>query len=613
MTSREGPRPGGRNPPVDVQMTEPVEVRIAPQPPLPTMYLLSKETKSEYLAYGVPFYQAAIRGECTKALGVCELYQDIVRSRITREWETGLHIAAAARNLPFVQMLVGKMTPADIALPNKIGNTALCFAAASGVVDIAKAMVAKDDRLPLVRGNEGMTPLHMAALLGHRDMVLYLLPFTDKDNQLTPEDLMELFISLINTNLYDLALNMLNDHPTLATARDKYQETALHVLARKPLSLKSHEDRRRIWKRLINSCSSIFGSNKSDKNTEALKLVSELWKLVLQTLDETEISNLIRGPTPLLFVATALGNVEFITILLESYPDLIWKVDHRKRSIFHVAVYYRQESIFKIIYQLGAIKDLIALYDDYRDNNMLHLAAKLAPSNRLSIVSGAALQLQRELLWFQEVEKIVQPSYTERKNKDQLTPKELFVSDHKELVKEGEAWMKNTAQSCMLVATLIATVMFAAAFTLPGGTADDGTPNYLKKQAFLVFLMSDSISLFSSTTSILMFLSILTSRYKEEDFLHSLPTKLTLGLVTLFLSMVTMMLAFTSSMFIVFHRGSHRATIPIALMACIPVTLYALLQYDLFADIFHSTYKSRYIFRSPREGQPHAFESRATL
>lgn len=61
----------------------------------------------------------------------------------------------------------------------------------------------------------------------------------------------------------------------------------------------------------------------------------------------------------------------------------------------------KRACIFRIIYELGAIKDLIALYDDYTDNNTLRLAAKLASSDRLGIVSGAAHQLQRELLWFQ--------------------------------------------------------------------------------------------------------------------------------------------------------------------------------------------------------------------
>lgn len=39
-------------------------------------------------------------------------------------------------------------------------------------------------------------------------------------------------------------------------------------------------------------------------------------------------------------------------------------------------------------------------YEDENDNNMLHLVGKLAHPSELNIISGAALQMQRELLWF---------------------------------------------------------------------------------------------------------------------------------------------------------------------------------------------------------------------
>ena len=58
----------------------------------------------------------------------------------------------------------------------------------------------------------------------------------------------------------------------------------------------------------------------------------------------------------ILFVAAEIGNVEFLTIFVQSYPDIIWKVDENSRSIFHIAVMNRHEEIFKIIHELGAIK-----------------------------------------------------------------------------------------------------------------------------------------------------------------------------------------------------------------------------------------------------------------
>ncbi|CAM8965282.1 unnamed protein product [Rhodiola kirilowii] len=160
---------------------------------------------------------------------------------------------------------------------------------------------------------------------------------------------------------------MLKRYPTLSWARDKSKETALHVLARKCLSSKVHQDKG-LRKGLISSGFSIFVSNNSDKNTQALNLVRELWKKAVELFDDSKIYDLIREPTHLLFVATASGNVEFIKIFLKFYPDLIWEADLEKRSMFHLAVYERQESIFKIIYDFGAMKDLIARRDDFKRN-----------------------------------------------------------------------------------------------------------------------------------------------------------------------------------------------------------------------------------------------------
>ena len=137
--------------------------------------------------------------------------------------------------------------------------------------------------------------------------------------------------------------------------------------------------------------------------TLAHELVKKLWEHVLQ-LQDWEISKLIKTPSKLLFDAAELGNVEFLIILILAYPDLIWKVDQNNRSLFHTAVLYIQEAIFNLIYEIGAIKDLIAAYKDKNNtdnNNILHLAGILAPLSRRQIVSGAALQMQRELLWFQ--------------------------------------------------------------------------------------------------------------------------------------------------------------------------------------------------------------------
>ena len=140
--------------------------------------------------------------------------------------------------------------------------------------------------------------------------------------------------------------------------------------------------------------------------------------------------------------------------------------------------------------------------------------------------------------------------------------------------------------------------MFAAAFTLPGGNnGDTGHPVFLKKSTYVIFMVADVVSLCTSSASILMFLAILTSRYAEKDFLVSLPVKLMVGLVTLFLSIVTMMIAFSASFFLLYAESMKWIPVSIAALAGVPVVLFALLQSRLLFDVINSTFNSRHLFR----------------
>ncbi|XP_031131429.1 ankyrin repeat-containing protein At5g02620-like [Ipomoea triloba] len=583
-------------------------------------------TQSANLAMYIPLYQAALKGDWEKANEFISQHPDAVTAKISKGWETALHIAAGANHIHFVEQLVGLMDPMDLALRNKHDNTALCFAAASGITRIAETMVTKNTDLPVVRGSKGVTPLHMAALLGHREMVWYLYSVTDS-RCLSKEDYVGLLIATINSDLFDVSLHILMQKPALAIERDPNGETVLHILARKPsafsgkhglgfwqkwmyrsisvhpqsrFSRSSHDKKytevHPFHARLLGYLQELFGVADMKKRKlmcmEALELFKCSWEQVL-LLNCSQIGNLLKSPFNPLFVAAELGNIQFVLHLIRSYPDLIWKVNEQSQSVFHIAVVHRQESIFRLIYSIGAHKDLIASYQSADNENMLHLAAKIAPSNRLNIVSGAALQMQRELLWFKEVEKIVQPSYREMKDSRGQTPQMLFTEQHKSLVKQGEKWMKDTASSCMLVATLITTIMFAAILTVPGGDNNGtGNPIFLQDKLFVIFAVSDAIALFSSVTSILMFLSILTSRYAEEDLVSTLPKRLVLGLATLFLSITAMLVAFGSSFSIVLRRQLAWVVLPVELVACLPVTLFAFLQFPLLADTIRSTYGS---------------------
>ncbi|XP_031110024.1 uncharacterized protein LOC116014157 [Ipomoea triloba] len=251
----------------------------------------------------------------------------------------------------------------------------------------------------------------------------------------------------------------------------------------------------------------------------------------------------------------------------------------------------RSENVFNFVCGTSLLRTNLMDYLDTNCNSVLHLAGKLAPPHKLNLVSGAALQMQRELQWFKEVKKITPPYFLSYLNKDGKTPSMVFTEEHKELKEGGEKWMKDTANSCTIAAALIVTVVFAAAITVPGGNSgENGLPIFSNNNAFTVFSISNAASLFTSATSLLVFLSILTSRYAEEDFLYALPKRLIIGLFTLFLSIIFMMIAFSATVYLVFGQNRRGVLIIVAAFACLPVTSFVLLQFPLLVDLVSSTY-----------------------
>ncbi|KAL4274821.1 hypothetical protein AHAS_Ahas20G0045500 [Arachis hypogaea] len=96
-----------------------------------------------------------------------------------------------------------------------------------------------------------------------------------------------------------------------------------------------------------------------------------------------------------------------------------------------------------------------------------------------------------------------------RWDSDGLTANDVLEMEHQDMHKEAKCWIKETAQSCSTIAVLVAAVVFAAAYTIPGGS-ENGTPVFFDSRVFLFFTITDVVALVSSLASVVMFLSILT-------------------------------------------------------------------------------------------------------
>ncbi|KAH9687272.1 ANK REP REGION domain-containing protein [Citrus sinensis] len=501
-----------------------------------------------------------------------------------------LHLLQGAKQTNFVKQMV-ELTGHDnlLSLQDENGNTAFCFAAAVGSVEIAQFMLQRNPNLLTIRGGGQMTPLYIAALFGKSKMASFL--YRQNEDNLEPDDLENTFFVSIETGLYGLALQLLKKNKKLlAGATHAKYGTAMHMLARNPSAFTSSCPG---WLKVPGIK---FITNNTDSSTQALELVKCLWKEISKSTHK-DVLKLISKPSKLLFDAAHSGNFKFLAVLTRSYPDLVHQLDENGRSIFHIAVMHRHADTFKLIYEMGFDKELIATYVDVSGNNLLHLAAQYSNPKPISKVPGAALEMQKELKTFKEVETIVKPSFKEMKNNDGKTPWELFTDEHKTLLEEAEKWMKSRAESCSIVATLATAGVFQAAFTPPGGNKDgEGTPNFHSKIWFHIFLMSEAIAFSCSCISMLIFLSILiTSRYRENDFLKRLPFKLTFGLLTLFIALATMMLSFSSSFFLAYRDRMNCFSMLTIILVFLPVALYLLLQCRLQGDILYSTSRSRFL------------------
>ncbi|KAI3834705.1 hypothetical protein MKX03_000314 [Papaver bracteatum] len=587
-----------------------------------------------------PLYQAIHKNDGESVKIHLRNNPDAVTAIITSTGETALHIAAVSGRLRFAKLLLQLMPKEALEIKNNISSAAIALTAQEGSIEIAKLMVEKNINVLRLQDGKGSIPLVLAATNGNEGMLRYLYSVTPKDelDHKSGKNGATFLTAAVTADIYDVSLEVLQRYPQLAIAPDLDGNNVINVLSTKPCSFPSG-NRHGFLRQFIYTSIPVeldYLSRDADPSGHSIQISSEpkvqtiskarqhglVWKALIllvpgvkriyekkvihvQSLEllrvvclkisKLNVQQLEEARAYDVIIRTAkFGIIEYFKELLDSSPHLLFSVDTLNSSVglFQVAVLNRQDKIYNFISKMGEKKNRAHVISD-SGNNMLHLAGFLAPPSQLDRVSGAALQMQREIQWFQEVEKMVHPKFKDFLNNDYLKPSEVFRNEHKALVKEGEAWMKETSQACMVVSTLIATVMFAAAFTVPGGNNQDtGLPIFLKNNPlpFYVFIISDAIALFASCTAILMFLAILTARYAEQDFLKSLPRKLILGLASLFISIAAMMTTFGATLVIILHGNVTWAYVPVTMLASVPVLLFGFLQFPLFVDIILSTY-----------------------
>ncbi|TXG68622.1 hypothetical protein EZV62_003557 [Acer yangbiense] len=233
---------------------------------------------------------------------------------------------------------------------DKKGNTVLHYVAEGGSLKTAKALVQKNAVLPQIGNNKRVPPLLRSIWSENKELVWYLSSMTSLD--LSPYSTPYVLHTLILTGYHAPFVNMVRDA------------------------------------KLKHEC--------------AVELVNHVCTQ-LSNMSFQEIYHFLTNPNfNILDSAIKCGIEEIVRTLLLQFPDLISiKEVLPNRNILQAAIEYRQENIVNVIKEISTTttKKLGSYFIESKGVT-LHLAGKLAPAFKLFSVSGAALQMQRELQWF---------------------------------------------------------------------------------------------------------------------------------------------------------------------------------------------------------------------
>eukprot|EP00258_Populus_trichocarpa_P021466 XP_024437485.1 ankyrin repeat-containing protein At5g02620 isoform X3 [Populus trichocarpa] len=575
-------------------------------------------------------YCALMEGNTKSVADLCLRLQDHALHVITVTDDTVLHMATYAKEASLVEQLLDELPDHHLdklTRQNGVGNTILHETATSNhTVAVARKLLKKAPGLLGMRNHNGETALFRAARYGKTDMFDFLAAkvcgYDESGLQFYVQrsDKTTILHMAILSLHFDLAYQIASKYEHLIGQRDGDGMTGLQILSCNPSVFKQEPEDGFI--KLAKSCCSTAWQekvqNQKDKYKSAVELAKLLsrndtsWEVTYSSIDQSKpkihrygeiggqegMSLAARipermddvGETPLI-LATKSGIVEIVEEILRLYPQAVEHVDDEGRNVLHVAIKYRELKIFELVTKMEVPMKRLVRKIDNEGNSILHTVGVKRKDFVSEKMEGPAFLLQEELLWFERVEKVTPPHFISHHNSQNLSAECLFITANSELRSSAKEWMKSTAEGSSVVAVLIATVAFAAAYTVPGGpNQSTGVPVLVNKPFFVVFTVSDVLSLTFALTSVVTFLSILSSPFRFKDFKHTLPNKLMAGFTFLFLSVAMMMVAFGSTIFLTIYNKENWAKVTLYTVSFIPVCIFALSYFPLYSSL-SKTYK----------------------
>ncbi|WJZ88042.1 hypothetical protein VitviT2T_007375 [Vitis vinifera] len=303
-----------------------------------------------------------------------------------------------------------------------------------------------------------------------------------------------------------------------------------------------------------------------------------------------------------LHIAANRHHQDIVKRLLSHSPDCCEQVDDKGNNVLHSAImserYYAPGNIFRdnsLLWVTGLINEkdakgdtplhLLASYQVYdpflSENNRVDKMAlnkdKLTALDILSRANVKSGNISREVLLKQlkEGEKVdVGPfSWQEAINKDSGSTGNGSADDNGSSSKSKDVGedkiisnINRIGETHLIVAALVATVTFAAGFTLPGGYDSDGMATLTKKAAFIAFIVTDTIAVTLSVSAV--FVYFFMSLHEDEGFLEK---HLFTGFYLTVFGIGAMMVAFMTGLYAVLPLSSG-----LPIVACIICSFFLL-------------------------------------
>ncbi|CAL9165430.1 unnamed protein product [Musa hybrid cultivar] len=464
---------------------------------------------------------------CNKAL---DLQPMLLLSKNARG-DTPLHVAARAGHHQLVTDLIstasGRSAQGDdrvcslVQMANDVGNTALHEAVQNGHEQVVDALMAKAPGVSAVTNNvNGVSPLFMAVECESVPIVRRLLEagVASCDG---PNGQTALHSAVLRS--YNITKILLEERPGLMKKADNNGNSPLH-----------------------------FAASASD--IEKVKLLLEKDASIARLQDNDGASAI--------HVAARCGHVTTIKHLHEVCPDCVELMDNQGRSFLHVAIEKEREMVIRYVLRSPDLIDLLN-QPDRKGNTPLHAAAlsgNLAITRMLSSNKNIKKRaMNNEGHTALDVTLRSTPAdrvYTSSMvlllltNGSRFSPQRPDAITDRLLMKREKDPINETlfANNMSVTAVLVATVAFAAAFTSPGGyksdeSNDPGMPILLKRTAFKVFLIFDTLAMTTSFLVLLLLLQVdLSSKIYKNRYLSE-------ARQTLLISLQALMVAFASGLY----------------------------------------------------------------